>query len=154
VIVLGIDPGPTSDGVAWLALERGRWAVADIAAPATPEHIGRADLVAIEEPEQVHPRRMSVGAAVATGSSLLATARRVADLRLLADRAGVPCVTITCREARRAMGVRGRTPDRATGIVLARLVAGWPARSNAHVRDAAIVAMAGHARWTRRSALV
>lgn len=169
MIILGIDPGPTEHGMAWIEVTADARRLNGAQCHAHQyalEHIGRMDivsalsremgievLVCIEVPEQVHPSRsMSKAAAIARGTQLVKTLERVADLRVACERAGVPCVTMACREARRAMGVRGAKPDAATAVVLQRLVSGWPRRSNAHVRDAAIVALAGVEKWKREGA--
>lgn len=164
--VLGVDAGKHL-GYAFLHRIGGSWLHCGSGVASGPEAlrllIQRMDLVVIEEPRQILPseRLSRAGHRVAIGmaNQLLATKDIGRDVERIALREGVPVVTITSSEARRRIGVRiggrGATKgdvDRQVGVAVPRLVSEWPTRSNNHERDAAVAAIAGHARWQAEQA--
>lgn len=124
------------------------------------------DVFSIETPEEIHHSDiMGQLTAVATGSlkpgvvaaNISATVRHLLATRALAERiacslvgAGARVVEPTAAKVRAALGVklgaqRGRGPrltvDQQIAKIVPLYVRGWPARSNVHIRDAAMAAM-------------
>lgn len=166
-VVLGIDPGPKLHGFAvlersitarrtsaWTCRQAGRKSTHDVVGLAkTLVPSDRPVVVAIEEPERVHPRQMTLGAAFSIGTSLIGSHQKIGDMRVELERLGLPVVLITCASSRKARGIVGEHQDRQTLDHLLRFVLSWPKKSNTHMRDAAIVGLAGFDRW-RQPALL
>ena len=102
-----------------------------------------AGLVVIESVEGfVYGSRISRGAGLAVGKALMATSRIVGELTRVVKDAGRWAVTCTGARARKRVFDKARTKDSHIKQAVPRLVRGWPARSNVHTRDAAVVALA------------
>ena len=151
MIVLGVDPGPTECGWALVqcraarrhvVLSTGHVAV-DGAANRLP--MGAVELVAIECPDDIHPRgpkRM----VYARAREVLRTTNVARDLEL-ALHSLAPIVRITCKDARRSLCGNGHATDRDVSYWLA-LLCEMPKRSNNHERDAVVAAIEGWRKWT------
>jgi hypothetical protein len=171
--ILGVDTGKRIDFVLLEVTDaasqvrfhlRGSGTAADPCAITLTRGWVTADLICIEEPAQILPskrlERAGHRVAIGIGNRLMRTQGQARDIELLAVKAGIPCVRMTSSEARRAVGIRiggrGAKPgdiDRQTGVLVPRLVSGWPAKSSNHRRDAAVVAIAGLAKWRMDKAM-
>lgn len=157
ILVLGVDPGPTTH--AWslvrvIDLQRGEFLAcgklegkAELLA--RPAFLQGATVVAIESPSQFIPQGAR-GFIPAVASALFGTTRQVGRLASIAEDRGLEVVEMTATDWRREVCGKGASKDDAVAADIARLIPNWPKRSNAHVRDAAGVALAAGWAWVRR----
>jgi len=155
VIVLGVDPGGT---IGWCVLDCSTTGAqpALVKAGSTrdplevPWRSYGVALVAVELPEGFYPsaaRKGTGGAVLArTAEGLIEAARIGARILGRAEEAGLRVLEVAAPDWRRALGVRagGRRAqdvDQQVARAVPDHVRGWPPRSNAHVRDAAGVAL-------------
>ena len=131
-----------------------RYGAFDVFAIETPEELHHSDIMA--QLAAVASRALAPGVAAA---NISATVRHLLATRALAERiacslvgAGARVVEPTAAQCRAALGVklgaqRGRGPrltvDQQIAHIVPLAVRGWPARSNVHVRDAAVAAIWG-----------
>jgi hypothetical protein len=171
LLSLGIDPGARAGGYAILRFREparaftsspelvcaGKFNCAE-----SREHIGsvlslaglvETVLVAVE-----WPKLAMWGGKGVTAQEVYARAKNVERLQGVvrgieeaAHNMGVPLVLVEPDEWKRALGTKrrrkGERDDLLLVAMLPRIVAGWPARSNTHVRDAAGIAIVGARKW-------
>jgi hypothetical protein len=160
----GIDPGRT---IGWCDIDRESPGVfryvASGSCAAEAQERGlvllldpKADVHAVETPEEMHANDIRAGVAHGFGT-VVQTIRNLLETRALSERiacslvgAGARVIEPTAAQCRQALGIkigaqRGRgeklTPDQQIAALLPRAVRGWPLRSNVHVRDAAVAAI-------------
>lgn len=143
--VLGVDPGATTGlalirldnaGATWLGDESTRRDPG--ASSLMADHLELLDLVAIESVRSVYPRARFA----AHMATCIARASRVAGEIAGAARAhGIEVVDVTAEEWRKALCSSRQATDAMVSTVIRSRVSDWPTRSNAHVRDAAGVAL-------------
>jgi Holliday junction resolvasome RuvABC endonuclease subunit len=152
MVIVGIDPGPTSCGWAEIAAEHGgrarfiRGGLTDDPLSITHDD---ADLWAVERP-QYRPigGRDRVAQSLAMAAALLETAWVAARIVGRLEELRRQVVTPTCGEVRRALVGRHSATDAEVKAALAGLVE-LP-RTNCHVRDAVAVALIGKRIWELR----
>lgn len=159
MIILGYDP---PGGWALLDFADKRFRFIDCGTVEGVEQdwapLTRADLVCIEQPAEIFANNRTTkgnrGIMFAIAGQLLSTRDAATRLATLAEVRGAAVVQMTSAKARRALSIRiggrGATKgavDKQIAVAVPRLVAGWPERSNTHVRDAAVVAIAGSMKW-------
>lgn len=164
--IIAFDPGSSSSG--WARIDV-RWG---LGLPVTCTFVAKGkvandvfaakalvarddvDMVAIEQPEAyAFKRQRADGTQKQYGASMvgyLMAARGVSDqLKTLAMLAGKTIVEVPATRVRRLLCGRGSVKDATVKNAVTRLVAGWPARSNDHERDAAACGVA--AAWLTAS---
>jgi Holliday junction resolvasome RuvABC endonuclease subunit len=157
MIVLGIDPGGSMCGWARIDARGGDgcpWSFSYVSAGhvasdvfAVGELVGEGvDLVAVEAVEGYAfgggaSRGTRSGAAVV--SALLATSGVAKAIAWQCIARGIRCAEISARRARSLVLRAPSATDKQIAHVVPLLVRGWPTRSNPHMRDAAVVAIAG-----------
>lgn len=107
-------------------------------------------LVCIEKPEAyAYKRKWKSGYDANMVKNLMATdgiAKQIETVAMLANR---ELHQLTAVKIRRLICGKGNAKDATVAVAVKRLVYGWPARSNAHVRDAAMCGLA--AGWRHAS---
>ena len=108
------------------------------------EHPDPDLIVAIETPTtlHVHSLRGDMGKTIGRARALMGTSATATFIRAHAQAMNLTVAALTPREARTQVGLRETSSDRAVADCLRVLVRNWPKRSNEHVRDAAVVALA------------
>lgn len=157
IIVLGVDPGPREHG----------WALVRVVDPQRALFVGcgkhegnaegvlsllgvhLADVVAIESPTTFMPTGPGGKFIPTVATALFGTTRQVGRLAAVAELDGWAVVEMTASDWRREVCGKGSSTDAQIAADITRLVAGWPRRSNVHVRDAAGVALAAGWGWLR-----
>jgi Holliday junction resolvasome RuvABC endonuclease subunit len=156
ILVLGVDPGPTSHGWALVhvtGLDGGRFVICGECKDQPAENILRlvktpSGLLAIEVPARFLPSNGTHYPAVA--GALMGTTYQAGRLASIAEDRGLASVEMTAADWRREVCGKGAAKDGQVAEAVGRLVSGWPKRSNAHVRDAAGVALAAGWAWIRK----
>lgn len=142
MIILGIDPGPTTCGVAWIDLDRYDARLIDKGKiDSTPDAIvgaigkhGPLLVLALEQPA-------GYAYSLERSRDLIETARVGGVIAGIAGSLRIEIDTATASEWRRAIVGKGNASDKLIGQVIPRQIKGWPSRSNNHERDAAGVAL-------------
>jgi hypothetical protein len=150
--VVDVFPNGQSTGVAFGELDEGR--EVDHFAELMGKHMALKfpfkARVAIETPLEayVHGRGATgnEGQRRSVVSSLISCAMLAGEIKRMAIVLGLPVTVNDADTVRKALGIRGRTrteKDQAVKQYVMTHVRGWPARSNADERDAAVVAIHG-----------
>lgn len=148
MIVLGIDPGATcgwarlfidGDPVAgYTAWYRGHGDFrAEHAKTFLPKLLEEANVVAIEDIQHQYG-----GAHFKSAKATIAAAKTGQHIATVAEINGKRVVRMTASRSRTLIIGRNNPDDPTIAIAVKRLVRRWPTRSNAHSRDAAVVALA------------
>lgn len=149
IVVLGIDPGPTSHG----------WAVICVHDLQTAEYLACGESEAVRGLPFFTPvppalcaieRPAGGGYSPATVPPLLETAYQAGILSGMARGRNLEVTPLCAADWRREVVGRGNAEDAAVKDAVTRIVRGWPKRSNAHQRDAAGVALAAGWLWLRK----
>lgn len=162
MICLGVDPSTSGCAYAMLDVTGGDrrflacGELEDIAALDEVVFRHRPELLAVECPLglNVHPRpfasadelQKAIMMLRSMGAALMRASRVVGYVSCLARQRGVPCLELAPAKWRGIIGANGKEQDAAVKEAIQMLIAGWPKRSNCHVRDAAGTALA--AAWT------
>lgn len=104
-------------------------------------HLTNDLVVAIEEASMIFGKPTGAQAH-ARATALVMTAKVSERIATLAESEGHAIVRLPSTRARGLVVGRPNASDATIETAVTRLVDGWPARSNAHVRDAAVVALA------------
>lgn len=147
--IVGIDVGATCGVVrlmptgGWGAtgpfLYEGSAATRDVFASGL---IRDVDVLAVEGVSgAVYNTGDGMGAALSRGKALMVAARLSGRLEQWARDHSVEHHEYTARDVRKAMCGRANADDAMVALVVRSRVVDWPARSNAHERDAALVAI-------------
>lgn len=150
-LVVGIDPGASLHGVALLRVSGARASFVEAHRLDTTELVLwlkalaiQAPYVAIETAYGVHAgiaRTRGAQAALSIARASVATTRADGVIEGVCVGLGLVTMRATALEWRAALAGGRQASDAAVAAMVPRLVSGWPARSNAHTRDAAGVAV-------------
>jgi hypothetical protein len=170
-IVLGIDPGSSDSGYAFLRIDPlpsliaygmidsdrvFSWLIGLADEPNCP------DVIAVEQPEAVYASRSDKASMFARARQLPPLARVVGRVQCGAEALDVPCYALTAQQIRKHLGILKvlarqrnippsfrRTPDAVVAGAVRMLVKGWPdeGTSTSHHRDAAAAALVGYRVW-------
>lgn len=146
IVVLGVDPGPSSHGWALVRvvdLQSAEWlACGDVDVTEIGSLFSRIGVECPEPALVAIERPAGGGYSPATVPPLLETAYQAGRVAGVAERLALSVRPLAAADWRREVVGRGNAENAAIKDAVLRLVRGWPKRSNAHERDAAGVALA------------